>query len=85
MSTPANPTGPTNPVPTVPQAISRLDSILITLEVLAEIATAVPGVGQVAGLAEKLLAIAQAAIGAHEAATGQPLDLSLLHNIDPLP
>ena len=36
-------------------------------------------------LAAELLTIAQTAIAAHEQITGQPIDLALLHPLDPIP
>ena len=69
---------------------SRIDAALanadMTLAALTEaggfINPAIPGA---ALIADKLLHIIQAAVRAHEAATGTPLDMSLLHHIEPLP
>ena len=64
-----------------------LTIILGYLQLAAQIAAqAAPGeVGQDAAIANTLIAIAQAAIAAHTAQTGEPLDLSLIAPIDPLP
>lgn len=62
----------------------NLDSILGYLEGITKAASLVPGVSGVATLAGEALSIAQAAVKAHEAISGQPLDLSLLKNIDPI-
>lgn len=42
-------------------------------------------VGAAAGLADKLLQALQAGVQAHEAIAGAPLDLNVLHPIDPVP
>lgn len=61
-----------------------LDEILVSLQVAAGVASAYPPAAAPALLLEKLLAIAQAAVTAHESATGKPLDLTQLHQIKPL-
>jgi hypothetical protein len=61
-----------------------LDDILKGLQVATGIASAYPPTAAPALLVEKLLAIAQAAVAAHEAVTGKPLDLTLLHQITPV-
>ncbi len=64
--------------------MKTLDYILGVLDTLANIAeiVPVPGVALPAAYADKLLKVAQASIAAHEAATGQPLDLSLLQPVE---
>ena len=70
--------------------MKTLDQILGILQFAAEIGTsiAIPGapaaIGAGSKLAAYLLAIAQAAVKAHEAVTGQPLDLTKLHDITPV-
>jgi hypothetical protein len=61
-----------------------LDDILKGLQIATGIASAYPATAAPALLVDKLLAIAQAAVAAHEAATGKPLDLTLLHQIAPV-
>lgn len=60
--------------------------ILGYLQQAAQITSQV-GTGDVArdaAIAASFVAIAQAAIAAHKAQTGQPLDLSLLSDIEPI-
>lgn len=64
---------------------NKLDYILGVLDSFAGIAELFPGTTVPAALADKLLKVTQAAVRAHEAATGQPLDLSLLQPIQPMP
>lgn len=60
-----------------------LDYILGFLDSAAQIAAAVPGAqAPIAGIADKYIKIAQAAAKAHQAATGQPLDLNLLSPVE---
>lgn len=65
-----------------------LDTILAFLEgaaaTVATIGTPGTPVGQGGLLADYFLKIAQAAVKAHEATTGKPLDLNQLHHIDPV-
>lgn len=67
-----------------------LNEILNVLELGAQAVKRVggsignPDVQAGAGIAELLLAIAQKAVAAVEAHQGQPIDLSLLHPIDPV-
>jgi len=65
-----------------------LDQILAFLEgtaaAVGTIGTPGTPIGQGAILADYLLKIAQAAVKAHEATTGKPLDLNQLHHIDPV-
>jgi hypothetical protein len=71
-----------------PTLISVIADILAGLGIAAEVAepilAALPAALAVDKLAEALIAIAQKAIAAHEAVTGQPIDLALLKSIDPL-
>lgn len=63
-----------------------LDNADQALQALTEAGAIInPGVPAAALLADKLVHIIQAAVRAHEAATGQPIDMSLLHRIEPLP
>ena len=43
-----------------------------------------PAVGAGAALLDRLLRLAKASVAAHEAISGQPIDLALLHHIDPV-
>lgn len=65
-----------------------LDNILAFLEgaaaTVGTIGTPGTPIGQGALLADYFLKIAQAAVKAHEATMGKPLDLNLLHKIDPV-
>ncbi len=63
--------------------LKTLDYILGALDTVAGIAELFPGVAVDAAIADKLVRIAQAAVKAHNAATGQDLDLSLLAPIQP--
>jgi hypothetical protein len=61
-----------------------LDYILGFLNSAAQVAEVIPGAqAPIAAVADKFILIAQAAVKAHEAATGQPLDLALLKPVDP--
>lgn len=57
--------------------LTFLESIAATISI-----TGIPGAAGGAKLADILLKIAQAAIAAHEAVKGQPLDLNQLKDID---
>lgn len=60
------------------QILALLDSVAKTSAVL------VPGSSAAILLADSLLQIAQSAVAQHEQLVGAPLDLALLHNIDPI-
>lgn len=83
MSTPATPTPPVQ---------STLDKILADAEtaltLTAEFGALVPGFGTAisagAAIASRILSVIEAGVRAHEGITGQPLDLSTLHHIDPV-
>lgn len=64
-----------------------LDSILSFIEGAAQTLSilGIPAVSPGAKLADYFLKIAQAAVKAHEATTGKPLDLNQLHAIDLVP
>jgi len=63
--------------------LKSLDYILGTLDTIAQIATEIPGAqAPLAAMADKYIKIAQAAARAHRAATGTPLDLSLLAPVE---
>lgn len=69
--------------------MNLLDQILQDLQLLARVGQlfpgiGIPGIGIPADAAAKLLAIAQVTVKAHEALTGQPLDLNLLKPVDPV-
>ena len=64
--------------------MKTLDEILQGLLVAADVAAAYPPAAVPALLVAKLLSIAQAAVAAHEAAAGKPLDLTQLHQITPV-
>lgn len=61
-----------------------LQNILAFLEGAAATVSqlGIPTASAGVGLADYFLKIAQAAVKAHEATTGKPLDLNLLHKID---
>ena len=66
---------------------SRVDAVLdntaLTLATISGLAGLFnPGVAATGALAGKLLSVISAGVKAHEAVTGQPLDLSKLHHID---
>ena len=62
------------------------DKILAAMEMAAAIASSIPSpISGAAHLADYFLKIAQAAVKAHESITGQPLDMTKLHQIDPVP
>lgn len=69
--------------------LKTFDYILGAIEgatgIIASLGVGGPALASIAGLADYFLKIAQAAVKAHEAVTGKPLDLSLLHDIKPLP
>jgi hypothetical protein len=77
---------PTAP-PTQPTALDNaLTGTEITLDLLAGFGGAInPAVPAIAALLARLERIAAKSIHAHEAITGQPLDLTRLHRIEPLP
>lgn len=63
---------------------AALDGVLAVLS--SPIGAAInPAVPAGAMALSKLLKVLQAGVAAHEAATGEPLDLSKLHRIEPLP
>jgi len=64
--------------------MKTLDEILAGLQVAADVAASYPPTALPAALAAKLLSIVQAAVTAHESATGKPLDLTQLHQITPV-
>lgn len=65
--------------------MTTLLMILAVVDQLLTIAQAIPSVGIPAGVADALVKIAQKAIQAHQTLTGQPLDMSKLHDIQPAP
>jgi hypothetical protein len=71
------------PAPTA-HTMTKLQDILAILQAITISAEAFPVVGPFAAFAAQLEAIAFAAINAHNAAVGTPLDLSKLHSIDPI-
>ena len=64
--------------------MNTLDEILNALNIAADVAGAFPPTAVPAALIAKLVAIAQAAVNAHVAATGKPMDLSQLKQIAPV-
>lgn len=65
--------------------MKTLDEILTAMQFAASIATGLGGpVASGANLAAYFLKIAQSAVQAHEAITGQPLDMTKLHEIQPV-
>lgn len=74
--------------PVTPLVVSNspFERILGAIEMAAAIASSIPSpISGFAHLADYFLKIAQAAVKAHEQITGQPLDMSKLHQIDPVP
>lgn len=67
--------------------MNLLDEILTILEIAASTARSLndPAIAGAGAIADSLLRIAQKAVAAHEAQTGQPIDLGLLHPIEPVP
>lgn len=70
--------------------MSKIDNLLDqadqTLQALTEAGGLInPAVPAASLLADKLLHIIQAAVHAHEQATGATFDISQLHHIEPLP
>lgn len=65
---------------------TKLDQILAFLTVGAQWAALIPlpGTAIASKIAGSLLRIIQAAIQTHEAITGEPLDLSKLHELPPI-
>lgn len=63
--------------------ITTLDDIIVALETAAGIAALYPPAAAPAALTSKLLAIADAAIKAHVAATGKPFDVNALSPVQP--
>lgn len=89
---PQDPTAGSTPPPIPPKPTKAdvvLDDALEVLTVASQFGAFFPGWGTAvaggAALASKFLAIATAAIKAHEANTGKPLDLTQLHQIEPIP
>jgi hypothetical protein len=64
--------------------MKTLDEIVSALEMAAEVASVYPPAAAPALLTQKLLAVIQAGIKAHEKATGQTLDMSTLHQVTPV-
>ncbi len=62
---------------------NTLDDIVMALEMAASVASMYPPATAPAALTTKLLAIADAAIKAHVAATGKPFDAALLAPVQP--
>ncbi len=63
-----------------------LDQLLLYLDIAAEVLSAIPGpIGAGALLADGFVKIAQKANAAHVALTGKPIDLSMLHELQPVP
>ncbi len=78
----------TPPVPVPAQPLSVLQEILGIISIGATTASAISGGGEVAAganIASALIAIAQKAISAHVAATGQPIDPAVLRPYQPIP
>jgi purine nucleoside phosphorylase len=63
--------------------LTTLDEIIMALEMTADVAGMYPPAAAPAALSAKLLAIADAAIKAHVAATGKPFDPALLAPVAP--
>ena len=68
------------------RVIELLDQADQTLQALTEAGGLInPAVPAAALVADKLLHIIQVAVKAHEDVTGEPIDMSKLHEIEPLP
>ena len=61
-----------------------LSSIVAYLDGIAKGVAVIPEATAGAAIADGLLQIIQSALKAHQAVTGQPLDLNLLKPIDPM-
>lgn len=61
-----------------------LAKLLSTIDALLTLGESLPVVGPTALIAESLISIAQKAAAKHKEITGQPLDISKLHDIDPV-
>lgn len=80
---------PVDPVP-LDEAVADRSSVGAALDNIAVILATIsglgglfnPGVAATGELAGKLLRVISAGVKAHEAITGQPLDMSKLHHID---
>jgi hypothetical protein len=76
----------TTPTPIPVLTSNPFERILGAIEMATAIASSIPSpISGFAHLADYFLKIAQAAVHAHESITGKPLDMSLLHQIDPVP
>ncbi len=65
---------------------SPFERIIAELEMVAAIGAAIPSpISGASKLADYLLKIVQATMVAHQSITGQPLDMSKLHQITPVP
>ena len=63
--------------------LRTLDDIILALEMAASVSSMYPPAAAPAALAAKLLAVADAAIKAHVAATGKPFDVNALSPVAP--
>lgn len=63
--------------------MNKLEEILGIIGVIADLGgSLIPGGAAISKLTAYLLKIAQASVKAHEAITGQPFDLTKLHEIE---
>lgn len=78
-----------NPDNTVPNPPTTLDHVLEMLATASEVAKLItagvaPEATPIIALEEKLFSMVQSGVKAYESQVGKPLDLSLLHQIEPL-
>lgn len=64
------------------RTLDAADSVLSTIAGVASLGLLNPAVGGIAVLLDRVLKIARTAVAAHEAISGEPLDLGRLHHID---
>lgn len=64
--------------------MKTMDQVLSYMQLVLGLVGEFGVVSGATGIAGKLLAIAQAAVAAHEGITGQPLDMARLHQITPV-
>ena len=76
----------TTPIPVPNAGTTKLDGILTGIEMFAALASSVPSpISPFAHLADYFLRLAQVAVRTHEAITGQPFDVTKLHQIEQIP
>lgn len=75
-----------NPQDTLQQVLALLAAAAGAAQAIAPLTgPEAPAVAAGGAIAAQLLAIAEKAVAAYESHTGQPIDLSALHKIEPIP